>query len=127
MKALVVDDSGLMRRILLAALAKAEIDDVVQAADGTEAVAAVVEQDFDLVLMDWNLPNLKGIDAIREIRRMGCDMPIIMVTSEAEKVRVIEAIKAGADNYVVKPFDPGTLAARILEMLARRQAPRGAG
>jgi len=119
MKALVVDDSGVMRRIVIGALAKADITDVVQAGDGQEAVAAVVEHDFDLVLMDWNMPNLKGIDAVREIRAMGCKMPIIMVTTEAEKSRVLEAIKAGANNYVIKPFEPQMLIDKVTDTLSR--------
>jgi two-component system chemotaxis response regulator CheY len=122
MKALIVDDSGVMRRIIAGALGKAGITEVVHAADGYEAVGAVIEQDFDVVLMDWNMPNMKGIDAVREIRSMGSRMPIIMVTTEAEKSRVLEAIKAGANNYVIKPFEAEMLVAKVQDTLARATA-----
>ncbi|HRK35070.1 MAG TPA: response regulator, partial [Candidatus Hydrogenedentes bacterium] len=109
MRALVVDDSGVMRKILIGALGRANITEVDQAADGKEAVEAVLMNDYDLVLMDWNMPNMLGIDAVRAIRASGKTMPIIMVTTEAEKGRVIEALKAGANNYVIKPFEPGAI------------------
>lgn len=117
MKALVVDDSAVMRKVLIGALARAEITDVEQAADGKEAVDATERMDFDLVLMDWNMPNMLGIDALKAMRANGKTMPIIMVTTEAEKSRVVEAIKAGANNYVVKPFEPATIVSKIQEVL----------
>ncbi len=117
MKALVVDDSAVMRKVLIGALTRADITDVEQAADGQEAVDAVKRGEFDLVLMDWNMPNMLGIDALREMRALGKTMPIIMVTTEAEKSRVVEAIKAGASNYIVKPFEPSTIVAKIQDVL----------
>ncbi|MBM3288684.1 MAG: response regulator, partial [Candidatus Hydrogenedentes bacterium] len=106
MKALVVDDSAVMRKVLIGALGRAEITEVDQAADGKEAVDAAMATEYHLVLMDWNMPNMLGIDAVRAIRAAGKAMPIIMVTTEAEKGRVIEALKAGANNYIIKPFEP---------------------
>jgi two-component system chemotaxis response regulator CheY len=119
MKALVVDDSGVMRKVLIGALGRAEITEVDQAADGKEAVDAVMTTDYNLVLMDWNMPNMLGIDAVRAIRAAGKTMPIIMVTTEAEKTRVIEALKAGANNYIIKPFEPTTIVSKIQEVLAK--------
>lgn len=119
MKALVVDDSAVMRKVLIGALGRASITDIDQAADGQEAVAATEAQDYDLVLMDWNMPNMLGIDAVRAIRGNGKTMPIIMVTTEAEKSRVIDALKAGAQNYVIKPFEPATIVSKIQEVLAK--------
>lgn len=119
MKALVVDDSAVMRKVLIGALARANITDVGQAADGKEAVDAVMNEEFGLVLMDWNMPNMLGIDAVREIRAKGKTVPIIMVTTEAEKTRVIEALKAGANNYIIKPFEPATIVAKIQDVLAK--------
>jgi len=113
MKALVVDDSAVMRKVLIGALARADITDVEQAADGQEAVKATEREEFDLVLMDWNMPNMLGIDAVKAIRANGKTMPIIMVTTEAEKSRVVEAIKSGANNYIVKPFEPATIVEKI--------------
>lgn len=119
MNALVVDDSAVMRKVLIGALGRAGISDVDQAADGQEAVAATSSKDYSLVLMDWNMPNMLGIDAVRNIRANGKTMPIIMVTTEAEKSRVIDALKAGAQNYVIKPFEPATIVNKIQEVLAK--------
>jgi len=119
MNALVVDDSAVMRKVLIGALGRAGISDVDQAADGQEAVAATTAKDYNLVLMDWNMPNMLGIDAVRTIRANGKTMPIIMVTTEAEKSRVIDALKAGAQNYVIKPFEPATIVNKIQEVLAK--------
>jgi two-component system, chemotaxis family, chemotaxis protein CheY len=113
MKALVVDDSAVMRKVIIGALARADITDVEQAADGKEAVEAVQNVDVDLILMDWNMPNMLGIDAVRAIRELGKTMPIIMVTTEAEKGRIVEALKAGAQNYIIKPFEPATIIEKI--------------
>lgn len=117
MKALVVDDSAVMRKVLIGALSRANLNDVDQAADGQEAVTACQNSDYDLILMDWNMPNMLGIDAVRAIRAAGKSMPIIMVTTEAEKSRVIDALKAGASNYIIKPFEPATIVAKIQEVL----------
>jgi len=119
MKALVVDDSLVMRKVLIGALARANITDVHQAADGAKAVAAVQKAEYDLVLMDWNMPNMLGIDAVRAIRALGMKMPIIMVTTEAERSRVVDALKAGATNYIIKPFKPAMIVTRIQEALAK--------
>lgn len=119
MRALVVDDSAVMRKVLIGALSRASITEVDQAADGVEAVDATQEKDYDLVLMDWNMPNMLGIDAVRAIRASGKKMPIIMVTTEAEKVRVIDALKAGATNYIIKPFEPTTIVSKIQEVMVR--------
>jgi two-component system chemotaxis response regulator CheY len=69
--------------------------------------------------MDWNMPNKLGIDAVKEIREQGKKVPIIMVTTEAEKSRVIEALKVGANNYVIKPFKPDAIVAKIKEVLGQ--------
>jgi two-component system chemotaxis response regulator CheY len=119
MKALVVDDSAVMRKILIGALGRAQITDVDQASDGREAVEAVAKTDYALVLMDWNMPNLLGIDAVREIRAQGKSVPIIMVTTEAEKSRVIEALKAGANNYIIKPFEPDAIVDKIQQTVSK--------
>lgn len=119
MKALVVDDSAVMRRVLIGSLANADITEVDQAADGVEAVKAVEGTEYGLILMDWNMPNMLGIDAVKEIRAAGHKVPIIMVTTEAEKSRVIDALKAGANNYIIKPFEPATIVAKIQDVLAK--------
>lgn len=119
MRALVVDDSAVMRKVLMGALGRMDIGDVDQACDGQEAVSMVEKSSYDLVLMDWNMPNMLGIDALKKIRENGHTMPVIMVTTEAEKSRVVEAIKAGASNYIIKPFEPATVLTKIQEALAK--------
>ncbi len=119
MRVLVVDDSTVMRKVLIGALSRANITEVDQACDGAEAVAATQQTDYDLVLMDWNMPNMLGIDAVRAIRAQGKSVPIIMVTTEAEKSRVIDALKAGANNYIIKPFEPSAIVSKIEDTLAK--------
>jgi two-component system chemotaxis response regulator CheY len=119
MKALIVDDSAVMRKVLVGALSRADINDTDQAADGVQAVEAAKTNDYGLVLMDWNMPNMLGIDAVRGIRAEGKTMPIIMVTTEAEKSRVIDALKAGANDYIIKPFEPATIVTKIQAVLAK--------
>lgn len=118
MKALVVDDSAVMRKIMISAIGKAGIEEVEQAGDGQEAVKAACVGDFDLILMDWNMPNMLGIEALKAIRATGNQTPIIMVTTEAEKSRVLEALKAGANSYVIKPFKSDLIIAKIQEVVA---------
>jgi two-component system chemotaxis response regulator CheY len=119
MKVLVVDDSLLMSHALVSILSEAGITSIVQATDGEEAVRKVAEEAPDLVFMDWIMPNMSGIEAVMQIRAGGNQVPIIMCTSKSEKERVIEAIKAGANNYVVKPFDPEVIIRKVNETLAK--------
>lgn len=122
MKILVVDDSAVMRKVIISSLEKMGVKDCGQACDGREAVAAVMKGKYSLVLMDWNMPNMLGIDAVRAIRAGGSQVPIIMVTTEAEKARVIEALKSGANNYIIKPFKPEKLIDKLKQTLAKRKA-----
>ena len=122
MKALVVDDSMTIRKIVIKALEMSGITDAQEAANGAEAVKAVTGGgQFDIILMDWNMPEKTGIEALIEIRASGCKTPVVMVTTEAEKTRVIEAIKSGANDYLIKPFAPEQLADKI-----RKLSPVGA-
>lgn len=117
MKALVVDDSMTIRRIVIKALAEIGIADAVEAGDGDDAVTAAKAGPFDIVLMDWNMPKMSGLDAVKAIRAAGVKTPIIMVTTEAEKTRVIEAIKAGVNDYLIKPFTPQQLGDKVKAIL----------
>jgi two-component system, chemotaxis family, chemotaxis protein CheY len=118
-RALVVDDSAVMRRTLIGALSRAGIDEVDQASDGEQAVAAVQNEEYGLILMDWSMPVLNGMEALQKIRSLGKTMPIVMVTTEAEKARIIEALKLGATNYILKPFDPEAIAAKLREVVEK--------
>lgn len=118
MKALIVDDSLTIRRIVRKALGIVGINDAVDAEDGCAALEAVNKtNDFDLILLDWNMPKMSGIDALRTLRQAGNKTPVIMVTTEAEKSRVIDAIKSGANDYLIKPFSPDQLAAKVKNVI----------
>lgn len=112
-KVLVVDDSGVMRKIILRALNALEINDVIEAADGADGLQKFNEEEIDLVLSDWNMPKMNGLEMLKAIRATGSKTPVIMVTTEAEQSRVLEAIQAGANNYLVKPFDQETLIVKL--------------
>jgi two-component system chemotaxis response regulator CheY len=106
-----------MRRIQKNTLKQIGYEDVLEAGDGQEALSTLkANSEIKLVLMDWNMPNMDGITALKTIK--GDDalkhVPVIMVTSESEKSRIIEAIQSGAANYVVKPFQPDTLKEKIV-------------
>lgn len=116
MKILIVDDSSTMRRIISNTLKTIGQEDVVTAGDGLEGLAALAaNSDVDLVLSDWNMPNMNGLDFLIKVRetRSNKDLPVIMITTEAEKANVITAIKAGANNYIVKPFTPEVLSEKL--------------
>lgn len=113
MKVLVADDSGVMRKIVIRALNAQGITDIVEAADGVEALRRFAEQPFDMVLTDWNMPGKTGIEVLRAIRAEGHQLPVVLITTEAEKGRVMEAIQAGVSEYVVKPFDAAMLQSKI--------------
>ena len=119
MKVLVVDDSTLMRHVLVKTLNEAGVQTVVEALDGAMAVEKVAEENPDLVIMDWVMPNMTGIEAVKKIRASGNNVPIIMCTTEGEQNRIIDAIKAGANNFVVKPFESKTIIAKIKETMAK--------
>ena len=103
MRVLVVDDSNVMRRVISGALRQAGMDEIDEAADGLEAVNAVNEHDYGLIMMDWNMPNMDGLEAVIAIREKGNETPIIMVTTENDKRQVLEAIRAGVSAFVTKP------------------------
>jgi two-component system chemotaxis response regulator CheY len=113
MKVLVADDSGIMRKIIIRSLNAVGVDEIVEAADGQEAIDAYKNEPVDLILTDWNMPNKSGLDVVTEIRAMGSSVPIIMVTTEAQKSQVIAAIQAGVNDYLTKPFEADDLRAKL--------------
>lgn len=121
MKILIVDDSRIMRNIVKNTLDKLGYEDseFVEASNGAEAFTHIETQTIDLVLLDWNMPLLNGLDLIVKIRKMEefKQLPIIMVTSEAAKYSVVEAVKAGANNYLIKPFSEESLGKKIKRVL----------
>ena len=119
MKILLVDDSRTMRNVQKKILGEIGYTDVTEACDGLDALNKVSGVAPDLILLDWNMPNMDGITFLKRFRATDQATQVIMVTTEAEKSRVVEAIKAGINNYVVKPFTPDILKQRIEETLAK--------
>ncbi|MFM7469520.1 MAG: response regulator [Vampirovibrionales bacterium] len=119
-KVLVVDDSNVMRKVIIRELTKLGIEpsNITEAANGQEACDQVAAGKFDLILMDWNMPVMLGIDAVKQIRASGNKTPICMVTSEAEKSNVVLAIQSGANNYLVKPFVAESFQEKLAQLLA---------
>ena len=110
---LVADDSGVMRTIIIRSLNAIGVTEIVQAADGVEAIEKFEAGSFDIVLTDWNMPNKSGLDVLKAIRSKGSDVPVIMITTENEKGRVVEAIQAGVTDYLAKPFDKDRLREKL--------------
>jgi two-component system chemotaxis response regulator CheY len=90
-----------------------------EAGDGVEALNVMNGQSFNLIFVDWNMPNMDGLTLVTRIRQNDKKTPLIMCTTEAEKTRVIEAIKAGVNNYVVKPFTPENLMEKVKATLSK--------
>ncbi|MGL6193203.1 MAG: response regulator [Thermoguttaceae bacterium] len=113
MRVLVADDSSTMRKIILRSLQAVGVTEVTEAADGAEAVALFKPGAFDMVLTDWNMPGMTGLEVLQAIRAQDAKIPVIMVTTEAEKSRVLQAIQAGVSDYLVKPFTADTLREKL--------------
>lgn len=126
MKILLVDDSRTIRNIQKNVLKQLGYTDVAEAEDGVQALVKFAESKPDLALVDWNMPNMDGITLIRKIRETDKSTALIMCTTEAEKSRVLEAIKAGVNNYIVKPFTVESLGEKITQTMAKRTAGVGA-
>ena len=84
-----------------------------QAADGSEAVEQFHAGEFDLVLTDWNMPGKTGLEVLKDIRASGSTTPVILITTEGEKSRVLEAVQNGVPDYVVKPFEATLLQSKL--------------
>jgi two-component system chemotaxis response regulator CheY len=112
MRILLVDDSVTMRRIQKTQINNLGITDVLEANNGEEAISQLSgNMPIDIVLLDWNMPVMDGFTALKNIRSNAAyaGVKVIMCTSESEKTKVVEALKAGANNYIVKPFTPDGL------------------
>ena len=119
MKIMLVDDSRTIRNIQKKVLTKLGYEDIVEAADGVEALAAYKESRPDLMLIDWNMPNMDGITLVKTIRQTDKSIVMIMCTTETEQARKVEAVRAGVDNYIVKPFTAETLSEKINQTLSK--------
>lgn len=122
MKILLVDDSKTMRNIQKSVLTQMGHTQIEEACDGQDALSKVGAFQPELLLVDWNMPNMDGLSFVKAFRQQDKTTPIIMVTTESERARVVEAIKAGVNNYVVKPFTPDILNQRITETMSKLTA-----
>jgi two-component system chemotaxis response regulator CheY len=105
---MVVDDSRIMRNIVKNTFALLKIPcNYLEAADGEQALLLLTDEKVDLILLDWNMPNLSGIEFLKKVRAMDQyrNTPVIMVTSESARLNVVEAVKAGVSAYITKPIN----------------------
>lgn len=121
MRVLVVDDFATMRKIIRNVLRQINIDNVADAENGKQALGMLQKEPFDLIISDWIMPEMTGIEFLKackadDVLKL---IPFLMVTAEAQQESVVEAIKAGVDNYIVKPFTPDKLQAAIDKARAR--------
>jgi len=115
MKVLIVDDFATMRRILKNILKQIGFSNITEADDGKTALIELKKEQFDLVLCDWNMPEMSGLELLQKVRSDDelKDTPFVMVTAEAQKDNILEAVKAGVNNYVVKPFTAETIGEKL--------------
>ncbi len=110
MKILVVDDSAVMRKIVIKALNEGGHTDIIEASDGKAALGK--SDGVDIVFTDWNMPVMDGLTFVKELRKSS-KVPVVMITTEGGQKEVLEAMKAGVNDYVVKPFQPNVLLGKL--------------
>jgi two-component system chemotaxis response regulator CheY len=125
MKVLVVDDFATMSKIVRNILKQIGFEDISEAEDGNAALRVLKNEKIGLVVTDWNMPNMSGLELLQEIRRDSqiSNLPVLMVTAEGLKENVMEAIKAGVNNYVVKPFTAEVLQEKIESIFKKLANP----
>lgn len=118
-KVLIVDDFATMRRILKNILKQLGFKNLVEADDGTTAWEILESQTIDLIISDWNMPKMTGLELLKKVRAgdRHKKTPFLMVTAEAQKQNVIEAVQAGVSNYVVKPFTAEAISDKLKKIL----------
>ncbi|MBI3606706.1 MAG: chemotaxis response regulator CheY [Nitrospirae bacterium] len=124
MKILIVDDMSTMRRILKNSLKQIGYTDMEEAEDGNDALTKLREGGFGFVVSDWNMPNMSGLELLKAIRQDEAlkAIPVLMVTAEAQKENIMEAIQAGVSNYIVKPFTAETLKEKVDKIFEKKAA-----
>ncbi len=114
-KVLVVDDFATMRRIVKGVLKQLGFKEIIEAEDGTAALEELRKENIGLIISDWNMPKMTGLDLLKAVRSDDSlkNIPFIMVTAEGQKENVLEAVQAGVSNYIVKPFTPETMSEKL--------------
>ena len=120
---LIVDDFSTMRRIVKNLLSDLGFTNFAEADDGTTALIELQKAKFDLVVTDWNMPGMPGIDLLKAIRADAtlAKIPVLMVTAEAKREQIIEAAQAGVNGYIIKPFTAATLEDKLVKIFERME------
>jgi two-component system chemotaxis response regulator CheY len=115
MKVLVVDDFATMRRILRNILKQIGFKNIIEADDGKSALKELKKEKVDLIMCDWNMPEMSGIELLKNVKSDDelKDIPFVMVTAEAQKDNIVDAVKSGVSNYIVKPFTAETITEKL--------------
>jgi two-component system chemotaxis response regulator CheY len=120
-RVLIVDDSSVMRKIVGRSLRQAglEMQEVLEAANGSEALNLVRERPVDLILSDINMPMMDGLEFVRQLRGIpgAQKVPVVMITTEAGEAHVVQALSSGASGYIRKPFTPDQIKERVIPLL----------
>jgi two-component system, chemotaxis family, chemotaxis protein CheY len=121
MKILIVDDFATMRRIMKNILKQIGFSNIIEADDGTTALEELNKTAVDLIISDWNMPKMTGLDLLKSVRGTDGlkDVPFLMVTAEAQKQNVIDAVQAGVTNYVVKPFTAEAISEKLEKIFGK--------
>lgn len=125
MKILVVDDFPTMRRIVKTLMRQNGYTNFVEAEDGQQGLKMLAEHsDIEFIVSDWSMPNMTGLDFLKAVRSDDKfkHLPFLLVTAEAEKEHIIEAVKNGVSNYIVKPFTGATLQEKISKIFITKKA-----
>ncbi len=125
MKILVVDDFPTMRRIVKTLMRQNGYSNFVEAEDGQQAIRMLeTTPDIEFIVSDWNMPNMTGLEFLKAVRADARfkHLPFLMVTAESEKENIIEAVKNGVSNYIVKPFTGATLQEKLSKVFAAKKA-----
>lgn len=121
MRVLVVDDFATMRRVVRNLLTELGYKSLREAEDGSQAIAMLEQHDFDLLVLDWNMPGTPGIEVLRWVRGNEAkrSLPVLMVTAEATREQILEAAELGVNAYILKPFTAGTLKKKLDYIFSR--------
>ena len=116
---LIVDDFLTMRRIVRKILRDLDFEDIIEAEDGSAAMEVLQRTSVDLIISDWNMPKMTGLELLKQVRSTESlkDTPFLMLTAEAQKENIVEAIKAKVSNYIVKPFTAASLQEKLAKIL----------
>jgi two-component system, chemotaxis family, chemotaxis protein CheY len=114
-KILIIDDFATMRKILKNILKQIGFKNISEADDGKSALKILKKEHFDLILSDWNMPEISGLELLNGVKSDNelKNIPFVMVTAEAQKDNILEAVKAGVNSYIVKPFTAETVGEKI--------------